>query len=128
MPDKESYISKHWFEKADTDFESAEILLSAEKLGPTAFHLQQAIEKYLKGYLLGRGWNLKRTHDLIDLLNEAVHYEPQFEKFRSLCGTATEYYVEDRYPFLISSELNKEELEKAVKDASALIEFIKGID
>ena len=36
------------------------------------FYLQQAMEKYLKAFLLSKKWKLKRTHDLEVLLNEAV--------------------------------------------------------
>ena len=50
-----------------------------------AFHLQQALEKYLKGYLIGKGWKLERVHDLEDLIDHAVDYEAAFESFRFLC-------------------------------------------
>lgn len=61
MKNKESSHPKDWFEKANSDMESSEILLSTGKLDTASFHIQQAIEKYLKGFLLEKGWNLKRT-------------------------------------------------------------------
>ena len=33
--------------------------------------LQEAVERYLKGYLIAKGWSLVRTHDLERLLKEA---------------------------------------------------------
>ena len=125
MQDKESLYPNDWFVKGDSDLNAVEILLKAQNLDIAAFHIQQAIEKYLKGFLLGRGWSLVKTHDLVDLLNEAVNYEPSFEKFRQLCIRVTEYYIEERYPFLVSSEFNKEELEKQVEETKELIDFIK---
>src|SRR3990167_6216906 len=100
---KESILLLDWFKKAEVDLKSAKILLDNETLETAAFHIQQAVEKYLKGYLLSKGWKLIRTHDLISLLNEAVAYQPHLEAFRELCVRATEYYIEDRYPFLVSS-------------------------
>lgn len=122
---KESFHPRDWFMKADADIRTARILLSAGELGTASFHVQQALEKYLKGFLLERGWSLKRTHDLVDLLNEAVLFDNVFEKFRSLCEMVTEFYVEDRYPFLMSSELNSQEIDEALKKTEELLNFIK---
>lgn len=100
MPDKESSIPIDWFSKADADLNTVEILLAQS--GDTeiaATHIQQAIEKYLKGYLLAKGWKLKKTHDLPELLDEAVKYYPGLEKIRSLCEETTVFYFEARYPF-----------------------------
>ena len=61
---RESLLSEDWFDKAAQDMRRVEILLAADDVEGAGFHLQQAAEKYLKGYLLGKGWALKRTHDL----------------------------------------------------------------
>ena len=67
---------------------------------PTAagMFLQQAVEKFLKGFLLGRGWPLLRVHALPRLLDDAVTYEPALEPFRDLMRRVTVYYLGDRYP------------------------------
>ncbi|MBI3753140.1 MAG: HEPN domain-containing protein, partial [Deltaproteobacteria bacterium] len=49
MKDRESLLPKDWFHKGDIDIRRAEILLENDDAGGAAFHLQQAIEKYLKG-------------------------------------------------------------------------------
>lgn len=100
MPGKESLIPIDWFRKADADLRTVEILLAQG--GDTeiaAMHIQQAMEKYLKGYLLAKGWKLRKTHDLPELLDEAMRYSPKLDKFRSLCEEATVFYFEARYPF-----------------------------
>ena len=122
---KESKVPLDWFKKAEVDLKSAKILLDNEILETAAFHIQQAIEKYLKGYLLSKGWKLIRTHDLISLLNDAVSRESHFEAFRELCVRATEYYIEDRYPFLISSQLSVEELEEIREETKVFANFVK---
>ena len=126
MQNKESLYPKDWFAKGDNDLRAAAILLKASSLEIASFHIQQAIEKYLKGYLLSKGWRLRRIHELDELLDEAVSYEPAFENFRSLCEIVTEYYIEERYPFLIPSELNSDEIDEALKKTEELLDFIKG--
>ncbi len=127
MPDKESFIPKDWFKKAEEDLKAAEILLKEESLGIAGFLLQQAVEKYLKGYLLSRGWKLKRIHDLVDLLNEVVTYDKSFDIYRSTCQQITEYYTEERYPFLDTSELTRDEIETALNEVKSLRDKIRAI-
>jgi len=113
--------------KGDHDWDAARILIDAHKLESASFHIQQAIEKYLKGYLLSKGWKLRRIHELDELLDEAGAHHAGFEEYRSLCELATEFYVEERYPLLIASELNTEELERALKQTKGLIELVRRI-
>ena len=104
---KESYpmvsdsgpYAQSWLSVALEDLQAAEIMLTQG--GPAniaAMHLQQAAEKYLKAYLLLKGWRLKRTHDLIELLDAAAQYDAAFETYRFIAETVTKYYSEDRYP------------------------------
>lgn len=64
------YINE-WLDLAEKDWNRVEILLEHGDEERAAFHLQQALEKYLKGFLLANGWELKRIHDLELLLEEA---------------------------------------------------------
>ena len=125
MPSKESFIPRDWFGKGERDIRAARILLNEDENELAAFHLQQAIEKYLKGYLLSRGWKLRRTHDLIDLLNEAVIQDKELEDFRFLCEKVTEHYIEERYPF-ITSKLRKDEVEDSLRNAVEFIHKLQG--
>jgi len=112
MSAKESHYSEDWFHKGDADLRSVERLLEGEDIDIAAFHLQQAIEKYLKGYLIEKGWKLKRIHELEVLLNEAIQFDKNLERFRELCTSATEYYLFERYPYDETSSLTKEALQK----------------
>jgi HEPN domain-containing protein len=49
------------------------------------FFLQQALEKYLKAFLLRRGWKLKKVHTLQSLLDEASVFAPDVASWRPLC-------------------------------------------
>jgi len=114
MSAKESRYSDDWFRKGDADLRSVSRLLEGEDIDIAAFHLQQAIEKYLKGYLIGKGWKLRRVHELEVLLNEAIQFDKSLERFRELCASATEYYLFERYPYDEATSVTKEDLQKEV--------------
>ena len=59
-----------WFERGDHDVETAQLLYDQEGYTDTiAYHIQQAAEKYLKGYLVYKGHKPPRIHELDTLLN-----------------------------------------------------------
>lgn len=100
MPDnKESFYPKDWFEKAKKDLHQVKVLLADGDTEGAGFHLQQAVAKYLKGYLLSKGWKLQYVHGLVKLLNYTKDYDPSLEEFRALCEQVTGYYIIERYPF-----------------------------
>lgn len=125
MEPKESQYPEDWFKIGDKELTRAKTLLDAKDLSGTAFNIQQTIEKYLKGYLLFKGWKLRKIHDLEPLLNETVSHEASFEEFREACLKATEYYIEERYPFTVISELTEDEIKKSLIVVEKLINKIK---
>jgi len=62
------------------------------------FHIHQAIEKYLKGYLIHKGWELKKIHDLELLITEAMNFNADFQEYLDLGRKLTAFYYEERYP------------------------------
>ena len=110
MPD--SIIPAEWFAQGDLDVQAAEILLAQNgPLAVVAFHLQQAIEKYLKGFLLSTGWSLRRIHDLELLLQQAIAQDADFAPFLAACQRITEYYIEARYPIGVTTPLQRAALQ-----------------
>lgn len=127
MPDKkESYYPEDWFGKADKDFKRARKNLDEEDFEESAFHLQQALEKYLKGALLYIGWKLKRVHDLEYLLDELIKSYPDLERFRVLCQELTGYYFIERYPF-ITEEPSRIDLRSNLKESAILINKLRSV-
>lgn len=126
MGKKESLYPKDWFNKAAKDMKRVEILLKEDDIEGAGFHLQQTIEKYLKGYLLAKGEKLRRLHELDDLLDLVLEYDSRLERFRSLCEEVTEYYIEERYPFVTTSGVTKEEVERNLAEAKELRDKIMG--
>ena len=101
-------------------------MLDHEDLEGAGFNIQQAIEKYLKGYLLSKGWKLRRIHNLETLLNDVIVYDSSFEEFRSGCLRITYYYIEDRYPLSVVSVFKEKEMRDSLQVAKDIIEKIKG--
>ena len=63
--------AREWFEKADHDFDAVnDILKGSGHPDVAGVLLQQGVEKYLKGYLISKGWKLVKTHDQKQLLDE----------------------------------------------------------
>jgi HEPN domain-containing protein len=60
--------------------------------------LHEAVERYLKGYLVSKGWTLRRTHDLSELLAEATGYDIGFARFRPLTDNLTDQFWAQHYP------------------------------
>lgn len=96
---KESSYPVDWFKKAEQDLRRTELRIKEDDFEDAAFHLQQSIEKYLKGYLISKGWKLEKVHDLEYLLDEAIKFDQKFEEYRTLCQGVTGYYLVARYPF-----------------------------
>jgi HEPN domain-containing protein len=116
--------SEDWFRLAAEDLRRVSRRLAEEDTEDAAFHLQQAIEKCLKGYLLSRGWALKRIHNLEVLLDDAVRYDATLERYRKLCEQITGYYVIERYPTLEEGP-TKREVTEAYTQAEAFIRYLR---
>ena len=55
----------HWFAFAAERLLAADLLSQHDGTSASSVEaLQEAAERYLKGYLIAKGWTLKRTHDL----------------------------------------------------------------
>lgn len=84
--------------------------------------VQQAVEKALKGFLIARGWDLEKTHDLSYLLGEAREHEESLEAFTDLCAVATEAYLEHRYPGTATADLGGVDLEGHIERSGQLLD------
>jgi HEPN domain-containing protein len=118
-------LVKEWFIKGHQDIESAQLLLKEHgHLETIAFLIQQSIEKYIKGYLIFNKWELKKIHDLQELINEAFKIDKSFEEFLDPCIKISKYYLDTRYPGL-PTEYSKKEIEESFEVAKNLIEKIR---
>lgn len=92
-------IVHEWIEKADKDLLSTKILIKEVGLeNQVGFHCQQAIEKWLKAYLISKNGESRKIHDLFALVLECEKYDPNFEQLEPIIEGITDFAVEFRYP------------------------------
>jgi HEPN domain-containing protein len=96
-PALKAYIES-WLNKAEHDLISAQRLLEIEPmiLDNACFHCQQAAEKCLKAYLIYKGLDVEKTHNIIALLNQCANFDPVFATIDPMDINA--YAVQGRYP------------------------------
>ena len=87
-----------WFEKGNNDLLTAQRLIEIEPmiLDNACFHCQQAIEKYLKAYLIYNTTEIERTHNINYLLIECAKHDSAFNEIDVKDISA--FAVSIRYP------------------------------
>lgn len=124
MNENRKVKAQEWFEKGKHDLETVKMILDSSGHPDVAsVLLQQGIEKYLKGYLIFKGWKLIKIHDLKKLLDKAVNYNVKFKEFYDLLDKITGYYFEERYP-IIDSGIELSEIEKDYNEVQKIIKII----
>jgi HEPN domain-containing protein len=116
---------KQWITKGDHDLGTAKVtyLHIPEYLDTVTFHCQQAVEKYLKAYLVFQSATFRYSHDLIYLLDLITQKDSSFEKIYDLVSELQGYAVEIRYPN-VTIYLSNEIVEKAMTIAKNVRELV----
>ena len=95
----DEYIA-NWIKKANNDLQVAENELLMVKYDvvtdAVCFHSQQAVEKYLKAFLIYRGIEFGKTHNLEYLTELCKKVDSDFNSLD--VGNLSFYAVELRYP------------------------------
>jgi len=93
-------LVRQWLEKAESDWRLSHRLLTDPEPYPeaTAFHAQQAVEKYLKAFLTWHQVEFPKTHDIKRLLELAASCDPALANELSEAAGLTAYAAEYRYP------------------------------
>lgn len=118
--------AEEWFERGNHDIETAQLLY--DERGHTdsiAYHIQQALEKYLKGYLVLHGKKPPRIHELDTILNRIAAFDDSLIDFLDLCEKVSRYYFEARYPPGPPVEYEYAEIKRDLDSAWELIKRIR---
>lgn len=86
-------------------------------------HSQQAIEKYLKAFLLAQNEMVTRTHDLLILCKKCENHDQAFESFEDELTWISVHYLQSRYPDNFE-DITIEEAKKALRIAIKFEEFV----
>ncbi len=114
-------LPSDWMIIARKDWNRIHRMLEYDDVEASAVFLQQALEKYLKAFLLQHGWKLRKIHELDALLDEAAKYKPELENFRDLCERVSGYYFAERYPPLGAFDLISEDIKKDLTEAKKFV-------
>lgn len=97
MTDREQVVLQ-WIQRAEADLKAAEILIEADPLilDIACFHCQQAVEKFLKGYLVFSDVEFPFTHSLEYLIELCSETDNEFSALE--IGNLTQFAVRMRYP------------------------------
>jgi HEPN domain-containing protein len=119
---KKFVLLKQWLDKAEMDLAVINILQKSKSAptSATAFHCQQAIEKYLKGFLGFNDVAFAKTHDLNILLELCLQKDAAFKILnRDYIADIKTYAVNTRYP--------GEEYEPPEKELVAYVKVVKQV-
>jgi HEPN domain-containing protein len=90
---------QHWFLLAAERLSAADVVHTQVGSSYSVVELlHEAVERYLKGYLLANGWTLRKLHDLAFLNDESKKFDARFNAFDDLCENLTEQYWAQHYP------------------------------
>ncbi|MDI6792971.1 MAG: HEPN domain-containing protein [bacterium] len=114
-----------WIKKAEKDILTAERELSFEDpiTDTVCFHCQQAVEKYLKAFLVCHQIYFTKTHKIMGLLELCATVDSSFKDDLEDADNLTDYAVEIRYPD-VWLESGVEDAEEAFEIAGKVKEFV----
>lgn len=95
-----SGIAGDWVNSAEEDLSAIRAILAA-KDPPwriVSYHAHQAGEKFLKAFLLQKGWRLRKIHDLVELLADAQTFDPALASLQKDCLGLNAFVQAGRYP------------------------------
>ncbi len=116
-----------WFAFAAERMRGADVLWREEGVTGLGIEaLQEAVERFLKGFLIARGWTLVKTHDLERLVHEAAQFDSSFNHFVPLAIELTEDFFSQHYPGDDTTDTGKnyEALRKQAGEIVALIQSL----
>jgi HEPN domain-containing protein len=89
---------QQWLLKANEDLLVIDRLTEFEIVATSSvcFHCQQAVEKFLKAYLIANGVDIKKTHNIEFLLSECSDIDKDFVEIDP--KELSDFGVDARYP------------------------------
>jgi HEPN domain-containing protein len=113
---------QQWLKKANLDLQAARLLCAGEldDYFVSGFHAQQAVEKYIKAFLVRHQIEFPKTHDIGRLRQLVAYKDATLVERLQNADVLTPYGVDLRYPeeFEVVSQQHAEQ-------AVALAEWVK---
>lgn len=120
-------LAQEWARKGESDLKNAEVLLEeGGTVDAVCFHSQQAVEKYLKAFLVYHQFPIRKIHSLVVLAKQCAQKESRLLDFMNEYKTLEAYYIESRYP-PETHIYTQEEGKEAYSLARQIVDFIKSL-
>lgn len=121
-----SKLAQEWFKIGEEEFKFGKSALEEfQAFYPqVCFQFQQAVEKYLKGFLVFQKKDFPKIHDLVELIKLCAKLDKDFLKFLEKTSILTQYYLISRYP-IEYRPAGKKEAREAFEIAKEIINFVK---
>lgn len=118
-------IVNEWIDKANKDLSIAqEDIKKTERSEYVAFNYQQAVEKFLKAYIIANNLEFRKTHDLVAILKICAQKDKTFSQFKALVEDLNPLYIESRYPEFVGL-ITHERAKKALATTEEIARFVK---
>ncbi len=113
-----------WLAYANKDLRAAITLKNDQNIGCALYHIEQAVEKALKAYLINTGTSFALTHDLVPLLNSCCKNDSCFEEFAADIKEINPYSTKSRYPNKSYVEPSESQVTALIRKATAVLSLI----
>jgi len=116
------------YDKAERDIMTVDSLISQPKYpidlmyDIICYHATQAVEKFLKGYIISNGKNIEKIHNLDYLHQAATLIDGSFSKIANDCLILNTYLPEIRYSN--KNQLAKQDIDKIIKSLENVCNFL----
>jgi HEPN domain-containing protein len=119
MNENQKDLVEQWLEKALHDELAYKVLLKYRPLilDTACFHCQQAVEKYLKAFLVYKSYNFPKIHDVTALQKLCTKLDADFEKLE--VTDLRSYAIDVRYP--------DEYIEPSLKVAKSYLKIVSQV-
>ena len=123
-----------WILKAESDLRMSEVAISQDVpiTDGAIFHTQQCAEKALKGWLAFKRAEIKKTHNLTELVAQCAVFDSDFETLLLDADDLKPHATKFRYPddFGEIDDLSQffpdvEVVEEAIIKAKRILDFVK---
>ena len=123
MKKTKNELISSWVEKGNRELITAKKLLKESGFKDIiCFHAQQACEKILKAYLIHFNREYPKTHDIENLIELLLGFDPELKNWKENAVILSSYAVGIRYPdFDIPTQ---EDTEKAVEFSEEIFNYI----
>jgi HEPN domain-containing protein len=119
---------KEWITYAENELKAAHHLLASSDeavIFPALYMTQQCAEKALKAFLIFKGVNPGKIHDLRDLVNKCIIYDQEFASLKEHAVALNPYNLGTRYPDSFLPLPDVSVIITSIKSAAFILEFVK---